>query len=261
MSVEYYNDNSIVLNVEKTEFLASGMKIPSDTYIELYHHQIRPHNKLKHLGFIWNKVRNKGTLSGANIDERINKFWAVIFALIKGGIRFSQPGTIIELFKTLAIPTLTYGLEIPHLTNAQLDTLDKEGRKALKHLFNISRYSKNYLHSLFNIDHISTTIKNNKLKLLSRLMANEHTKDVVLSALQSTSFNSTAQDCFHVAIQNNINPYDILLNINTTRIRTTHNIVPQREELENCFQFWNISERRQRFRAIMEVEVKRPEMS
>ena len=49
--------------------------IPSDTYIEVYHHQIRPNNKLKHLGFIWNKVRNKGTLSGANIDERINKFW------------------------------------------------------------------------------------------------------------------------------------------------------------------------------------------
>ena len=92
-------------------------------------------------------------------------------------------------------------------------------------------------------------------------MANEDTKDVVLSALQSTSFNSTAQDCFNVAIQNNINPYDILLNINTTRIRTTHNVVPQREELENCFQFWNISERRQRFRTIMEAEVKRPEIS
>ena len=255
--VEYYNDASITLNVEKTEFLASGHS-PNDAYIDLYHHHIQPQNRLKHLGFIWNKVRDKGTLNGFNIQERINKFWAVIFALIKGGIRFSQPGTIVELYKTLAIPTLTYGLEIPHLTETQLDTLDKEGRKALKQLFNISKHSKNYLHSLFNIDHISTTIKNNKLKLLSRLMANEHTQNVVLSTLQSTSLKSTAQDCFHMAIQHNINPYDILLNINNVRIQTTQNIVPEREEIENCFIFWNVAERRQRFRTIMEQKIIRP---
>ena len=74
MCVKYYNDSSIILNVEKTELLASGIHTLSDTYIELYHHHIRPHDKLKHLGFIWNKIRNKGTLGGANIEERTNKF-------------------------------------------------------------------------------------------------------------------------------------------------------------------------------------------
>ena len=32
--------------------------------------------------------------------------------------------------KMLAVPTLTYGLEIPHLTQTQLDHLDIEGQKS-----------------------------------------------------------------------------------------------------------------------------------
>ena len=55
--VDYYNDTSITLNVEKTEFLTSGHS-PANPYIDLYHHHIPPQNRLKHLGFIWNKVRN-----------------------------------------------------------------------------------------------------------------------------------------------------------------------------------------------------------
>ena len=234
----YYNSTAISLNVEKTEFLTSGLRIPANTHIKLYFHQINPHDKLKHLGFIWNKKRNVGTLSDANIQERINKFLSVVHALIKGGVRFCQPESIVELYKTLAVPTLTYGLEIPHLSQNQLNTIDKESRKALKYLFNLSRYSKNYLHAIFNIDHISTIIHNNKINLLSRLMCNESTRGVVLSTLQSpVLYQSTVHDCCKIAHDHGLH------------------IIPEKEELQVCLRFWSVGEQRKRFKALMEDRI------
>ena len=118
--INFYNNNAISLNIEKTEFITSGLRTPINTHIEMHFHQILPNDKLKHLGFIWSKKRNYGTLGGANVCERISKFWSVIHGLIKGGIRFCQPETIIELYKTLAVPTLTYGLEIPQNSEFQI---------------------------------------------------------------------------------------------------------------------------------------------
>ena len=257
LCVDYYNCTAITLNVDKTEFLASGLS-SENSYIELYHHHIKTSNKLKHLGFIWNKKRNCGTLSDINVQERINKFWSVIFALIKGGIRFSQPATIVELYKTLAIPTLTYGLELPHLTDTQLSHIDKEGRKALKCLFNLSIYSKNYLNAIFKIDHISNIILNNKLKLISRLMANEQTKGLVLSSLQATGPDSSfAKECYRLAFHHSINFLDILLNNNYHKIETVHAEVPEKDRIEVCLNFWHIGEQRQVFRNILEENVVR----
>ena len=253
---QYYSNTAITLNVAKTEFLTSGLRTPAETYIELYHHQIHPHDKLKHLGFIWNKKRNFGTLSDANVQERINKFWSVIHALIKGGIRFCQPESIIELYKTLAVPTLTYGLELPHLSQTQLDNIDKQGRIALKSLFNISRHSKNHLNAIFNLDHISIIITNNKMNLISRLMCNNITRDVIISTLQSTSTHqSTVHDCYTIAATKGINFYDILLNTNYTKEETVHNIAPILDEIRKCLLFWNVGGQRKQFKTIMEDRV------
>ena len=161
-----------------------------------------------------------------------------------------------ELYKTLAVPTLTYGLEIPHLSQSQLDNLDKQSRIALKSLFNISRHSRNHLNAIFKLDHISIIITNNKVNLVSRLMRNEITRDVILSILQSTAIHqSMIHDCLTIAHVNGIDFYEILLNINDVKVKTVHNNVPILEELQQCLQFWNIGEQRRHFKTLMEDRI------
>lgn len=256
---QYFNTTAITLNVDKTEFITSGSRIPTNTFIELNYHQIHPQEKLKHLGFMWNTKKNHlATLNDANIKERTSKFWSVIHSLIKGGVRFCNPETITELYKTLAVPTLVYGLELPHLSETQLKELDKEGRKALKFLFNLSRHSRNYLNVIFNLDHISTIITNNKLKLLSRLMNNPSTQHIILHTLKSTiSHQSIIQDCLDIARRNEMNIFDILLNVKRPKIESIHSTIPEevKQEILNCLSFWNVGEQRQRFKALMEDKI------
>ena len=168
----YFSTTAITLNVEKTEFISSGpVKHTHNAYIPLNGYHIHVQSSLKHLGFIWNtKSSGKACLSDKNVSERTSKFWAVIYSLIKGGVRYCNPESISELYETLAIPTLTYGLELCSLTPRQLDYLDKEGRKAIKQLFSISKHSANYLHNLLDLTSTSTRINSNTIKLLPRLI-------------------------------------------------------------------------------------------
>ena len=253
----FYGDNAISLNIDKTEFFTSGLRTPLAPSIDMQFQQINPGEKLKHLGFVWSKQRRCGTLAGYNVQERISKFWSVIHGLIKGGIRFCQPETIIELYNTLAVPTLTYGLEIPSLTQTQMENLDTESRKAIKFLFNLSRYSKNYINNIYNINNISNIIINNKMKLISRMMNNVTTRNVILSTLQSTSsHNSTVYNCLQLAQNYQINFIDVLLNNNFSKLTTSHsNDVP--EEIRQCLEFWNIGRMRKLFTDLMEERVLR----
>ena len=78
------------------------------------------------------------TIDDENISTRLTKFWSVVKTLVRDGIRFCPPATIKQLFLSLAVPTLTYGLELCNLTQTILNKLDTEARKALKSMFNIS---------------------------------------------------------------------------------------------------------------------------
>ena len=154
-------------------------------------YRIKPKDRLKHLGFIWNIKNHKShiaVIEDESVTGRISKFWSIIQTLIKGGIRFCHPNTIAHMFKTIAIPTLVYGLEICNLSKDVLKKLDIQGRNALKSLFNISKHSKNYLNPLMQIDHVSTIVIRNKLNLFTRLMRNKHTSEVILSLLQISLF-------------------------------------------------------------------------
>ena len=213
---------------------------------------------MKHLGFIWDIKRNFGRIGEKNIEERVSKFWAVIHALIKGGIRFCHPGTIVEMFNTLAVPTLIYGLELMTLSSNQMSYLDVEARKALKFLFNLSYYSKNYLHTFFNLDSVSTLIINNKLNLLSRLMQNDITRDVIISLLKSKpTYQSFTQECYEITEENRLNFSNILLNIKSERIRTIQKEIPINEkmQLDNYINFWNVKEARKHFKELMERKI------
>ena len=131
---------------------------------------IEPAQQLKHLGVLWNIKKNELTMDDINVSNRISKFWSVINTLVKDGVRFCHPSTIRQLYTSLAVPTLTYGLELCDLSPAFIQKIDCEGRKALKSLMNISKHSRNYLEHLMNIEPISTRLHKNKLNPLIRLL-------------------------------------------------------------------------------------------
>ena len=259
---DYFSSTAITLNVEKTEFITSGpAKHTHNAFIPLNGYHIHIQSSLKHLGFLWNTRKcGKACLSDKNVSERKSKFWAVIYSLVKGGVRYCSPASISELYRTLAVPTLTYGLELCSLTQRQLDDLDREGRKAIKQLFNISKHSRNYLHKLLSLIPISTTINNNKLNLLTRLMQHPTTKSVVLSILNSpdgpprTSF---VYDALNVMNSIGSNFYELLINQSATKLPVIHDDIQEdvRITLQDCLQNWNIGAKRKEFKTIMEEYV------
>ena len=258
----YFSSTAITLNVEKTEFIKSGpAKHTHNAFIPLNGYHIHLQSSLKHLGFIWNTKRSgKACLSEKNVTERTSKFWAVIYSLIKGGVRYCNPESISELYRTLAVPTLTYGLELCSLTQSQLDDLDREGRKAIKQLFSVSKHSRNYLHNLLSLTPISTTINNNKLNLLTRLMQHPTTKTVVLSILSlqdGVPQSSFVYDVFNVMNNIGSNFYELLTSRSAMKLPVIHDNIQEdvRASLQDCLQNWNIGARRMEFKRIMEEHV------
>lgn len=262
--MEYFGSTAINLNVDKTEFITSGPSKPDpvNTYLSLDGHFITPQNSLKHLGFIWNVLKSgEATINDTNVKERTNKFWAVVYSLIKGGVRYCNPESIVELYQTLAVPTLTYGLELCSLSERQLQDLNKEGRKAIKQLFNISKYSRNHLNTIFNIDHVSTVINNNRINLFTRLMKHEGTKRIVMSNLcESPIHRSFVGETFRLANSAGINFFNMILCTNTKKLSSMYDEIPEEtvRTLQDCCKYWNVASKRTEFRNVMEERIPAP---
>ena len=155
----YGNNNFIKLNPNKTEFIASGKQQIKNCFINLSDNNIALQSKLKHLGFSWDTEKSVfASLNNININERLSQFQSITHTLVHSGIRFAHPNTIVHLFKSLVVPKLTYGLELCDINKYLINKLDIAGNTALKSFFNISKHSRNYLQTLFNIDHISTLL-------------------------------------------------------------------------------------------------------
>ena len=264
--MKYFGNTAINLNVAKTEFIRSGTtKTPPENinneYISLDVHFITPQDSLKHLGFLWNvKKSGAATLNDKNVTERINKFWTVVYSLIKGGIRYCNPQSIAALFESLAIPTLTYGLELCSLTGTQMTDLDREGRKALKQLFNVSKHSRNHLNKIMNIHHISTIINNNKINLFTRLIQNEGTRRIVLAEMcEGNNHRSFVSDVVSLCNSVGYSMFDLLAGIRPKKILSTYDEIPEEtiHALTECCTFWNVASKRCQFRDIMEEFVPR----
>ena len=257
--MDYFNTTGISLNTGKTEFVASHTPSLTNTYISLNHHLITPQDRIKHLGFLWNFTKRNGdaTLNDINVQERINKFWGVVHSLIKGGVRFCHPSSIVDLYRTLAVPTLTYGLELTHLCQTDMDKLDREGRKALKFLFNLSKHSKNHLNTIYNIKQISTTINNNKLNLLRRMMNNDLTSNIILATLNSARKHpSLVWDCYDLAEKHKFNFFDTVMNVDRQEIKPPTDAIPDDiDYLKECLKFWHVKEMRRNFKEAMEERI------
>ena len=177
---------------------------------------------------------------------------------MKGGIRFCHPNTIIHLYKTLAVPTLLYGLELCDLGKSRLQKLDVEGRKGLKHLFNLSKYCRNYLNDVFEVDHVSTTIIKNKVKLFTRLLQNTDIREVILSIVQDEiPYPSFVQSVVNMSREFDFSFFNLLINNMYPKLVSYHEPTPEviKSVLKECTRFWEMKDARMLFSSILEENV------
>ena len=251
---KYCNDLGVAINAGKTEFLSSGIRANPNCYLVMDHTRIHPGKSLKHLGFLWSTDHKRfltASIEHDNIDDRLSKFWSVIYGLINAGICFCAPHTRISLFRSIAVPTLTYGLELCNLGATIKNKLDCEGRRALKALFNVSRYSKNYLHSLFYLNSVSTIIKKNKMNLCNRLMKNQTTKTLLLSMLKE----SRNSNFINGLLEDDVDILDVFMQERIV-IKDNHQLPNEiRKQLERCIKYWDLAEARWHFWKILEEKI------
>ena len=252
-------ENCINFNADKTEFCVSKSNSGFEDFFVMNGYTIKPSCSLKHLGVLWNLKNNILTMDDENIKLRISKFWSVIHTLIKEGIRFCHPHTVKHLYNTLAVPTLTYGIELCDLTPQLVNKLDLEGRKAIKSLFNLSIYSKNYLNTLLNIEHISTKIMRNKFNLFTRLLDGINTATPIMNMLESNNTGSFLTDLRRLAALHNIDIVQVIVSRELPPIESDYPEIPEDtyNTLLNSVNNWTDANSRRNFIQIMEERVAR----
>ncbi|XP_065662551.1 uncharacterized protein LOC136085190 [Hydra vulgaris] len=259
---KYVISNFIKLNAEKTEFLISGVSSIINNVIYVNDAPIKFQSNLKHLGFLWdNKNKNMtATLQKTNINERITQFLSVAKALIRNGIRFCQPATIIYLFNSLATPTLFYGLELGGCNNKFLQNIDKVGRSVLKSFFNISKHSKNYLHSFFKVNSVSNILIHNKLNLFIRLLNDPICYSIIMTQLPCINNQSLfVGEIWLICKQFGINMLQCMIEGNKIKTARPKEVLDANVAsiLKQSVQLWNLKEQRLIFRTLMEENILR----
>ena len=259
--ISYSEKHGLAMNPEKTEFLISGRTNGTEQLI-FNHWVVSPSSSLKHLGFLWSSKNftHTATVESENVCQRINKFWQVIFSLVKSGIRYCAPHTIAQLFRSLAVPTMTYGLELCNLDSELLGKLDREARSGLKSLFDVSKYSKNYLNPLLHIENISRVIQRNKINLFYRLVTNTTTRTVVMNLLTTKhNYLSFVDDALSVCHHMDFDVREILFLGKSPLIKKAFPPIPSQveQELNFCIKYWHVQPLRAYFKNKMEERVVR----
>ena len=139
--VEFGKDNNLMFNHSKTQFIISGKSDLTFPLLQLDGKFLLPQDHLKHLGFMW-KLR-RSSLQLTQHEYRLSEMWAVTTSLISAGVRKLHPHQIVQLFKSLVIPKLLYGVELMDLSETSRINLNRQARSAMKSMFNISKHSKN----------------------------------------------------------------------------------------------------------------------
>ena len=259
--ISYSEKHGLAMNAEKTEFLISG-RTNGTEHLILNHWVVSPSTSLKHLGFLWSSKNftHTATVESENVSQRINKFWQVIFSLVKSGIRYCAPHTIAQLFRSLAVPTMTYGLELCNLDSQLLAKLDREARSGLKSLFDVSKYSKNYLNPLLHVENISRIIQRNKINLFSRLVTNTTTRTVVMKLLSTKhDYLSFVDDVLSVCRHMDFDVREILFLGKSPLVKKAFPSIPAQveQELNFCIKYWHVQPLRVHFKNTMEERVVR----
>ncbi|XP_065679036.1 uncharacterized protein LOC136093738 [Hydra vulgaris] len=258
---KYGLSNFIKLNTEKTEFLISGISSILINVIYINGDPIKPQNNLKHLGFLWDNKNKKmtATLQKQNITERVTQFLSVAKGLIRNGLRFCQPATIVHLFNSLAVPTLLYGLELCGSNNKFLNSIDIAGRSVLKSFFNISKQSRNYLHSYFKVDAVSDILFRNKLNLFIRLLNNPICYSIIRTQMPLMNQRSFVGEVMIMCKKADINMLQFMIEGKKIIIARPQEALEANVAaiLKQSFQHWNLKEQREVFRTLMEENIPR----
>lgn len=257
----YNNYNYIKLNPDKTEILVSGKQLVTYSSIKLSNTNIELSSTLKHLGFIWDNQHSshKATLQQSNLNERITQFQAAGHALIRSGIRFTHPSTIVQLYCSLLVPKLIYGLELCDISNSTLQKLNITGRSMLKSLFNVSKHSRNFINQYFNLKNISDLVNQYKINLFQRLMSNPCTSKIILSQLENNHSSTFISDVINLCSSSNINFFDLLLSDKRFKLPCEKIELPNdtRQIIATSFKFWQTKEQRQTFKNLLEEQIPR----
>ena len=162
----------------------------------------------------------------------------------------------------MAIPTLTYGLEVCNISPKILSKLDAAARSGLKSLFDISKYGKNYLNGLFRIESISRIIQRNKLNFVKQLLDNAFTRHVLLEMLASNlSYPSFVNGLSETANELQVNLGEIIFLGQKPTISAQFDLIPEviEERLRFCVEYWNMQPLRKEFKTILENRIQRRE--
>ena len=158
----------------KTQFLISGLSPLPNPKLILDSSIINTKEEMKHLGF---KRGFKGYLLTfhRHNDLCISEMWATTSSLVSCGIRWTHPNIVANIFSTLVIPKVLYGIEITNVNKYLESLISKQCRSSLKSLWGLSKHSRNDLNKYYNLADMSKYIKTRKIKFLQQLMKNRTT--------------------------------------------------------------------------------------
>ena len=188
------------------------------------------------------------------------EFWAATTALVSTGIQFCHPYTIHTLYNSLLLPKLTYGLEPCDLSNNNLlDTFNRQARNGLKSIINVSKFSKHLINQILNIQPVSETLRQQKLKCYIRLLKNKITRDIILFQLSShPNINSFSWDVINIFHNMNIDVKDLTITKKIPKqLYIFQNEGDDIQHLRKIIDDWYLYENRKHFKTILESYIPR----
>ena len=262
--VNYGINHKIKFNSTKTVFIISGKSAIKYPFLYVDCQRVKPQATLTRLGFHW-KLHNShegniADIQSSHINHRVSEFWAATTASVSAGIRFCHPYTIRTLYNSLLLPKVTYGLEFCDLSdNNLLDTLNRQARNGLKSIFNVSKFSKNLINQILNIQPASETFRQQKLKCYIKLLKNEITREIIVFQLSShPNINSFSWDVINICHNMNIDVKDLTITKKIPKqLYIFQNEGDDIQRLRKTIDDWYLYENRKHFKTILESYIPR----
>lgn len=258
----YGQYHGIKFKHSKTQFIISGKCELPNPQLSIYNNTIKPKDELHHLGFIWKKSHQHRLNLKSHREYRIREMWSITSSLISAGVRKLHPNTIINLFRTLVLPKLSYGLEIVNMSLTESCSLDSQARSCLKSLLGVSKHSRNYAHQIYDIPEVSHLLSSRKHLILRQLVNNRTTQRYLLHLAtlnESDRGYSIIANFFQCCTESGNDIISILLGDKSYRKRKK-TFGPDNRELTLCKHYilhWHDYECRKAFKEVLEAYILR----
>ena len=127
------------------------------------------------------KVTNQGD-GAAQVKTRTQKCRGSYFALREAGLCYQGLGTDVNvhLWKTVCLPTLTYGCEVLHFKDADMTLLERQQSNSVKQFMGLGKRSRHSsLLAALGLNGVKTTVNDNVLALYHKLFSvNSQLRDI-----------------------------------------------------------------------------------